>query len=183
MWRLLSTKVLTGNTLRVWIHTCFFPHVFFSFLFANEPISLQGPSSLRRCSQGVRRTRKTKNSCPSRRMTCWWWGTRGRKTRGRAPCCPRENTARCRSAPCNRCLTPSISEPLYSPQMLQNAWFTLRANVWLTHSLVKICVVVDVRARELVKLYFLFGQVVPEEVPGQHWMLANRKGSIRTLDR
>lgn len=67
--------------------------------------------------------------------------------------------------------------------MLQNAWSTLRAKARLTHSLIKTHVVVDIRARELVKLYFLFGQVVPEEVPGQRWMLANRKGSIRTLDR
>lgn len=30
----------------------------------------------------------------------------------------------------------------------------------------------------VVKLYFLFGQMVPKEVPRQCWMLTHREGSI-----
>lgn len=34
----------------------------------------------------------------------------------------------------------------------------------------------------VVKLYFLFGQVVPKEVPRQCWMLTHREGSIWTCN-
>lgn len=37
---------------------------------------------------------------------------------------------------------------------------------------------VHVYGHNLVKLYFLFGQVVPEEVPRPCGMLTNRKGTI-----
>lgn len=157
---------------------------------AHKSLSLQAASLLRLCSQEVSRMKKTKISCHSKRMTCSWWKTQGRTTCGRAPCSPQETTAWCQSTPCSHYPTPSISESVCVPGPLQ-----LQIS-WLRNSRIKCSLVktlaewmeqyykwwtfVRITEHIFVKLFFLFGQVVPEEVPRLCWMLTNRKWTLCT---
>ena len=95
--------------------------------------SSQAPSSPRPCAGALIRMRsmRWKRSCPSRGMTCWWWGTPGRRACGRERCSTSES------------LHPVCPSTLFHSDLHQERAFFLSCFETTLQKMVAFCAVVN----------------------------------------